>query len=233
MNRNQGSGVRGQAVLSLQNIFRTYQQGESRLEILKSLSLHVNAGEVVGLIGPSGCGKTTLLQIAGLLDAPDAGEVRIAGVDATKADDAARTALRLQHIGFVYQLHHLLPEFSALENILLPQMMAGVSRRIATTRAEALLEQMSLGNRAHHRPAELSGGECQRVAIARAMANKPALLLADEPTGNLDPETAEHVFATLLNAARSHGLAALIVTHNHDLAARMDRALHLKDGKII
>lgn len=214
-------------VLQLKNISKTYPSGEGKLDVLRGFNLEVKAGEIVALVGPSGCGKTTLLQIAGLLDSPDAGEVFINGEDATEANDAKRTALRLKHLGFVYQFHHLLPEFSALENVYLPQLIAGSRLQVAKDRAKELLESFGLGERIHHRPAQLSGGEQQRVAIARALANNPKLLLADEPTGNLDPENASKVFAQFIQYAKKTGLAVLFVTHNADLAAQADRKIEL------
>ena len=216
--------------LELKGVQRRFSQGGSVLEVLRGADLTVGAGEVVALVGPSGAGKSTLLHIAGLLERPDAGVVRVAGADCSKLDDERRTALRRLHLGFVYQSHHLLPEFSAEENIVVPQMIAGVARRDAAMRAKELLGAMGLAARADHRPGQLSGGEQQRTAIARALANRPALLLADEPTGNLDPDTAEGVFAELMNLARSHGLAALIATHNPALASRMDRTVRLSHG---
>ena len=221
------------AVLTLENISRIYASGAQQVEVLRGVDLAIGRGEVVALVGPSGSGKTTLLQIAGLLDAPTSGRITINGQDASAAGDTLRTRLRLAHLGFVYQFHHLLPEFSALENVMLPQMVAGKTRAEAQARAEFLLAEIGLAARAQHRPAALSGGECQRVAICRAMANEPALLLADEPTGNLDPLTAEQVFQSLLLMSRQHGLAALIATHNHDLARRMDRAVTMKEGKLV
>lgn len=214
-------------VLKLKNISKTYPSGEGKLDVLRGFNLEVKAGEIVALVGPSGCGKTTLLQIAGLLDSPDAGEVFINGEDATKANDAKRTSLRLKYLGFVYQFHHLLPEFSALENVYLPQLIAGSRKQEAGSRAKELLESFGLGERIHHRPSQLSGGEQQRVAIARALANNPKLLLADEPTGNLDPENASKVFAQFIQYAKKTGLAVLFVTHNADLAAQADRQIKL------
>jgi lipoprotein-releasing system ATP-binding protein len=216
-----------EAVLELRCIARHYQQGGELLKVLSDFSLRVSAGEMVAVIGPSGCGKSTLLHVAGLLDTPSYGHVRIAGHDATSAGDALRTRLRREHIGFVYQFHHLLPEFSAEENIVLPQLIAGEDRRRAKERAAALLAEFGLSQRAAHRPAALSGGEQQRVAIARALANAPQLLLADEPTGNLDTQTGEQVFSLLQRQAKERGLAALIATHNPDLARRMDRVVRL------
>jgi lipoprotein-releasing system ATP-binding protein len=214
-------------VLQLKNITKSYPSGEGKLDVLRGFNLEVKAGEIVALVGPSGCGKTTLLQIAGLLDSADAGEVFINGEDATKANDAKRTALRLKYLGFVYQFHHLLPEFSALENVYLPQLVAGCRLQVAKDRAKELLENFGLGERIHHRPSQLSGGEQQRVAIARALANNPKLLLADEPTGNLDPENASKVFAQFIQYAKKTGLAVLFVTHNADLAAQADRQIKL------
>ena len=216
--------------LELNGIYRHYREGEARLDILTGASLVIYPGETVALIAPSGAGKSTLLHIAGLLERPDSGEVLIGGRATSKMGDEARTRLRRHAIGFIYQFHHLLPEFTALENAVIPQTIAGYSRRDATARAQELLDYLGLGARASHRPGELSGGEQQRVAIARAVANAPALLLADEPTGNLDPRTADHVFATLLALARGSGLAALIATHNLELAAQLDRRVTLRDG---
>ncbi|MEZ5752064.1 MAG: ABC transporter ATP-binding protein [Paracoccaceae bacterium] len=220
-----------ETVLLLDQIGKTYARG--KVEVLRRASLSVAAGEVVALVAPSGAGKSTLLHIAGLLDTPDTGRVEIAGIDMTRMGDRARTSARRAEIGFVYQFHHLLPEFSAVENIVLPQLANGVSRSRAQARAEELLAGVGLSARAQHRPAQLSGGEQQRVAFCRAMANAPRLLLADEPTGNLDPETSEQVFAVLMNLVRETGLAALIATHNLDLAARMDRVLRLDAGGIV
>ncbi len=217
-------------VLKLKHITRTYHQADKTLEVLRGVNLELKAGEVVALVGPSGSGKSTLLQIAGLLDNPTSGQVLLAGLDMSKAGDSERTFARLKHIGFVYQFHHLLPEFSALENITLPQMMQGVRESEANQQSEMLLATLGLSQRASHRPAKLSGGEQQRVAIARALAGQPALLLADEPTGNLDQHTAEEVFSLLMKLARERKLAALIATHNLDLARRMDRMVRLEDG---
>jgi lipoprotein-releasing system ATP-binding protein len=222
-----------QPVLQLENVERRFQQGESALCVLRGGNFGLFAGQSVALVAPSGAGKSTLLHIAGLLERPDGGEVYIDGVATTRLNDDARTALRRHAIGFVYQFHHLLPEFTALENIMLPQMIAGLSRGQARTRALELLNYLGLGARAKHRPTELSGGEQQRVAIARAVANGPGILLADEPTGNLDPKTAEHVFETLEALAKATGLAALVATHNEALAARMTRRITLKDGWMI
>ena len=218
--------------VTLQEVAKTYRQASAGLKVLKSVSLSVMPGEIVAVVGPSGAGKSTLLHIAGLLDRPSAGSVFFGGEDCTAIGDDRRTTIRRGGIGFVYQFHHLLPEFSALENIVLPQMIAGRSRREAALRAGELLEQTGLAQRATHRPARLSGGEQQRVAIGRALANRPRVLIADEPTGNLDPQTALSVFEVLLAAVRDHGVAALIATHNMDLAARMDRRLTLRDGTV-
>jgi len=221
-----------QAVLELRNIARHYREGEARLDILADVNLSIYPGETVALLAPSGAGKSTLLHVAGLLERQDGGEVLIQAAPTSRMSEAERTRLRRATIGFIYQFHHLLPEFSALENVALPQMINGLSKNDARLRAQQLLDYLRLGPRASHRPTELSGGEQQRVAIARAVANAPHLLLADEPTGNLDPRTAEHVFGTLLALARSTGLAALIATHNLELAKQMDRRVTLRDGRI-
>lgn len=218
--------------LSLQGVCKTYGAGRAAVEVLRGVDLTLQAGEIVALVAPSGAGKSTLLHIAGLLDSADSGEVLIGGRAMTRLADAERTAARRAEVGFVYQAHHLLPEFSAAENIILPQRAAGISLADAEKRAASLLELVGLAKRATHRPGELSGGEKQRVAIARALANRPRVLLADEPTGNLDVETSETVFALLLNLAREEGLAAFIATHNPDLAARMDRVARLESGKL-
>ncbi len=216
--------------LRLDSIHRRFRQGREELHVLKGADLTVASGEMVALVGPSGSGKSTLLHVAGLLERPDGGEVYIAGEACGRLSDDRRTRLRREHLGFVYQYHHLLPEFSALENVVLPQMIAGTGRRQAADRAALLLARMGLEKRARHRPGQLSGGEQQRVAMARALANDPRLLLADEPTGNLDPHTAEAVFEQLLRLVREQGLAALVATHNPDLAARMDRSVRLAEG---
>ncbi len=218
--------------LSLRDIKRVFVQGDRRLEVLRGISLDLRPGEIVALVGQSGSGKSTLLHIAGLLERPDGGEVVVDGRQAGSLGDGERTVLRRRFLGFVYQYHHLLPEFSALENVMLPQMLNGLGRAEARLRALALLEMVQLGGRADHRPGRLSGGEQQRVAIARAVANAPRVLLADEPTGNLDSETAEIVFRQLLTLVRETGMAALIATHNHELAARMDRTVSLRDGQL-
>ncbi len=221
------------AALHLDSLERTFTQGERTLHVLRGASASLNAGEVVALVGPSGAGKSSLLHMAGLLERPDAGTVHVAGRDTGTMGDGERTAVRRAQIGFVYQFHCLLPEFSAEENVVLPQMILGRSEKDASARAMELLSHLGLAARAHHRPAELSGGEQQRVAIARALANAPSVLLADEPTGNLDPDTAERVFDELVGLARSSGLAALIATHNLELARRMDRILRLDHGLLI
>jgi lipoprotein-releasing system ATP-binding protein len=220
-------------VLRLDAITRRYKEGEGQLEVFSELNLNLRAGEIVALVGPSGSGKSSLLHIAGLLEAPTSGEITIEGVATSKLDDGARTRIRRDTIGFVYQAHHLLPEFDAAENVILPQMIAGQSRAAATREAERLLGTLGLAQRLTHRPSQLSGGEQQRVAIARALANRPRILLADEPTGNLDPRTSGGVFDALIQIARAEGLAALVATHNFELAARMDRALLLHQGKLI
>lgn len=220
-------------VLQLKGVSRTFYQGENKLEVLKGVDLDVKPGEIVALVGPSGAGKSTLLHITGLLESPDAGDVIIAGENAVGLSDRERTRLRRHHLGFVYQYHHLLPEFSAMENIAIPQIIADTKKAVANDRAMELLKCLGLEDRATHRPARLSGGEQQRVAIARALANVPGLLLADEPTGNLDPETAEGVFSILMQLARSINLAAVIATHNPDLAKRMDRIVKLEDGHLV
>ena len=216
--------------LALTGIKRTFVQGDRRLEVLRGVSLELRAGEIVALVGQSGSGKSTMLHIAGLLERPDGGDVVVDGKGAGGLGDQQRTILRRKFLGFVYQYHHLLPEFSALENVMLPQMLNGLSRSEARRRAADLLAMVQLKDRADHRPGRLSGGEQQRVAIARPVANAPRVLLADEPTGNLDATTADTVFRQLLTLVRETGMAALIATHNPDLAARMDRTVHLKDG---
>ena len=218
------------AALALDGIERTFQQAGNDLYVLRGASVSIRRGETVALVGPSGAGKSTLLHIAGLLERPDGGDVIVGGTSCRRLGDDARTALRRTAIGFVYQFHHLLPEFSALENIVVPQMIAAASKSAARDRARDLLGMVGLADRATHRPAKLSGGEQQRVAIARALANSPDVLIADEPTGNLDQETAERVFALLMQLTRDTGVAALVATHNPDLAARMDRKVTLRNG---
>ncbi len=220
-------------VLSLEAISKTYNAGKpNEVQVLDQASLLLKRGEVVALVAPSGAGKSTLLHIAGLLDTPDTGVVRIDGKDMTRLGDHARTAARRRQVGFVYQFHHLLPEFSALENVVLPQLANGIAARMAETRARDLLQRVGVDNRADHRPAALSGGEQQRVAFCRALANAPSLLLADEPTGNLDPVTSDQVFAALMALVRDTGLSALIATHNLELARRMDRMVKLDEGQV-
>ncbi len=221
-------------VLTLTRIDKTYNAGKTNaLQVLNGANLTVATGEVVALVAPSGAGKSTLLHIAGLLDSADAGQVSINGQDMTKLNDRKRTATRRSDVGFIYQFHHLLPEFTALENIVLPQLANGVSQSAAETRAMGLLGTVGVADRAQNRPAALSGGEQQRVAYCRALANEPALLLADEPTGNLDPATSDRVFAALMTLVRDSGLSALIATHNLELAARMDRVVRLEGGKLV
>jgi len=219
--------------LMLRGIRRIYRTEAGELPVLRGVDLTLRSGEIVALVAPSGAGKSTLLHLAGLLDRPDGGSVYVEGRDAGSLPDAARTAIRRNTIGFVYQFHHLLAEFTALENIVLPQIIASRPRRVAVERARALLSSFGLEPRAGHLPGKLSGGEQQRVAIARAMANQPKVLLADEPTGNLDVHTADVVFEELLSMVRRQGLAALIATHNPDLSARMDRTIVLRDGKAV
>ncbi|MCK4944935.1 MAG: ABC transporter ATP-binding protein [Alphaproteobacteria bacterium] len=219
-------------VLQLSDITREFKQGGKTLEILRGINLSISRGEIVALLGPSGCGKTTLLQIAGLLEKPTSGSIIINGKKVKGAGDGLLTQLRRTQIGFVYQFHHLLSDFTALENLLLPQYIAGISKAEAQSRGLKLMESVGLEKRATHYPSEMSGGEQQRVAIARALVNRPALLLADEPTGNLDPQTAEEVFQVMLQTIRSLKIGALVVTHNEELANRMDRILRLNDGMV-
>ncbi|MET3527591.1 ABC transporter ATP-binding protein [Phenylobacterium koreense] len=219
-------------VLTIRGLRRTYKSGDKVLTVLNGVDLDVRPGEIVGLIGPSGSGKSSLLHAAGLLEHPDAGQIIVEGRDCSDLSDRQRTRVRLATIGFVYQAHHLLAEFTALDNVALPQMIAGRSRKAARARALDLLSNLGLRERVDHQPAQMSGGEQQRVAIARALANKPRLLLADEPTGNLDPHTSTAVFDSLYALARSEGVAALVATHNLELAKHMDRVLALKDGHL-
>ena len=219
--------------LALKNINKTFRQGNEVLEVLKNVNLEIKPKEIVALIGPSGSGKSTLLQIAGLLENPTDGEVWINGENCTGNSDNIRTLLRRDYLGFVYQYHNLLPDFNAVENVIIPQLIAGIKYKEAQEKAMWLLQRLGLAEREEHRPAELSGGEQQRVAIARALANTPKLLLADEPTGNLDPNTSDNVFLTLLEVVKETGLSALIATHNIDLAHKMDRVVSLKDGSLI
>ena len=219
--------------LELCNVDRSYSEGAGRLDIFKRLNLKVYSGEIVALVGQSGSGKSSLLHIAGLLEEPTAGDVLISGQNCTALDDTARTRIRRIGIGFIYQFHHLLPEFSALENVVMPQLIAGVAKRNAASRARELLSRLGLGSRLEHRPSELSGGEQQRVAIARAIANRPLLLLADEPTGNLDPDTSHRVHEEFLRLIHDEGLGALIATHNIELAQRMSRIVSLSRGILV
>ena len=219
--------------LRLENVRRVYQTGAGELEVFRDINLTLREGELVALVGPSGAGKSSLLHMAGLLEAPSSGEVHVKGVAASLLPDAERTRIRRDTIGFVYQAHHLLPEFSALENVVMPMRIAGKPRAASDSDARHILGHLGLGERLTHRPAQLSGGEQQRVAIARALANRPRILLADEPTGNLDTRTSGGVFEALIDLVRSEGLAALVATHNLELAARMDRILMLQDGELI
>ena len=221
------------SILQLDCISHSFQQGDKKLDVLRGVDLSIESGEIVGLLGPSGSGKSTLLHIAGLLEKPHAGEVFLNGQACSEINDNARTALRLSHLGFVYQFHHLLPEFTALENIILPQMLAGKDRKIARNTAFELLSNVELVERAAHMPSELSGGEQQRVAIVRALSNSPKILLADEPTGNLDEETALKIFGVFKDTVKNSGAAALIATHNIELATKMDRTVKLQDGKLV
>jgi len=219
--------------LELKDISKHFYQGSERLEVLKGLNLEIKQKEIVALVGPSGSGKSTLLQIAGLLEKASDGQVFLSGVDCSKASDTFRTAMRRDYLGFVYQYHNLLSDFTALENVILPQLIAGKGKKEAEDKAVWLLERLGLKERLTHRPAELSGGEQQRVAIARALSNTPKLLLADEPTGNLDPNTSDNVFLELLSIVKETGLSALIATHNMDLAAKMDREVTLQNGILV
>jgi lipoprotein-releasing system ATP-binding protein len=219
--------------LELKDVSRSYPEAGGQLDVFKNVSLTIAAGEIVALVGPSGAGKSSLLHIAGLLEKATAGEVRIAGQNCTDLDDSARTSIRRIGIGFIYQFHHLLAEFDALENVMIPQLIANVERKQARARAKDLLVRLGLAQRLDHRPGELSGGEQQRVAIARALANKPLLLLADEPTGNLDPKTAEQVHAEFLRLILEEGLGALVATHNLELARQMSRVLKLEHGHLL
>jgi lipoprotein-releasing system ATP-binding protein len=220
-------------LMKLDGLELTYEQGLRRIEVLKGTCAEFYTGEAIALVGPSGSGKSTLLHIIGLLDRPQGGQVILEGNDCVKLGDRERTLLRRSTIGFVYQFHQLLPEFTAIENVVIPQLILGRSKKDATVRAQKLLTSLGLEDRGIHRPAELSGGEQQRVAIARAVANQPKILLADEPTGNLDPETADRVFEQLLGLVRNTGLCAIMATHNMEIAERMDRILRLEDGKLI
>ena len=226
------SSILASPALELRGVRRIFKQAATELVVLNGIDLVLRPGEIVALVGPSGAGKSTMLHVAGLLERPDGGAVLIGGEDCGRLNDERRTLLRRSEIGFIYQFHHLLPEFSALENVMLPQMIAAVPRRLARDKAGGLLERVGLAPRAGHRPALLSGGEQQRVAIARALANDPKILLGDEPTGNLDHTTGESVLQTLLDLVRGTGLAALIATHNLDLARRLDRVVALEDGRL-
>ncbi|MBI1401824.1 MAG: ATP-binding cassette domain-containing protein [Porphyrobacter sp.] len=220
----------GTATVSLKGLKRSFQQGDTRIEVLRGVDLDIMPGEIVALLGPSGSGKSTLLQAVGLLEGGFEGQIAIAGQQAESLPADARTRLRREHLGFVYQFHHLLPDFDARENVVMPQMIRGVSRPQAEERAESLLASLGLGERLTHRPSQLSGGEQQRVAVARALANRPTLVLADEPTGNLDEHTSDAVLAQFLELVRGEGSAALVATHNERLASRMDRVVRLKEG---
>ncbi len=220
------------SIIKLEKVSKVYTQGRESLSVLKDSSFEIKAGEIVALVGPSGSGKSTLLHIAGLLDSPTSGQVFMNDRDITACNDKQRTEIRRHMMGFVYQFHYLQPEFSALENVIIPQMIAGVSSKAAKEKSLSLLNDMGLQDRAEHRPARLSGGEQQRVAIARALANDPRLLMADEPTGNLDPQTANGVFEILMTRVRGQNIGALIATHNMDLARRMDRVLTIRDGVV-
>lgn len=233
MSESMASQSPSQALLELRDVRRGYHQGESRLDVLNSASLAVRAGEMKALVGPSGSGKSTLLNIAGLLEQPDSGTVFIDGIDSAGLRSGKRTLLRRQHIGFVFQFHRLLPEFSALENVMIPQMLTGLDKFEARDRATQLLAMVGLQDRVDHRPGLLSGGEQQRVAIARAVANAPRVLLADEPTGNLDPDTAKDVFGHLAAITRATQTAALVVTHNQQLALNMDSILTIENGHVV
>ena len=219
-------------VLQTRNLRRSFAQGDVTIEVLRGVNLAIMAGEIVALLGPSGSGKSTLLQAVGLLEGGFDGEIRLAGREAAKLDDAGRTELRREALGFVYQFHHLLPDFDAVENVMMPQLVRGIEPADARTRSATLLTTLGLGNRLEHRPAKLSGGEQQRVAVARALANRPPLVLADEPTGNLDEATSDKVFAEFLSLVRGEGSAALVATHNERLAAKMDRVVRLHEGRL-
>lgn len=221
------------AILRLEGLTRTFKQGERQITVLNGASAAIYPGEAVALVGPSGAGKSTLLHIAGLLETPTGGSVVMGGRDCSKLGDDERTRIRRADVGFIYQFHQLLPEFSAIENVMLPQMILGIPRKAAVARATELLSKLGLDHRLEHRPAQLSGGEQQRTAICRALANRPKLILADEPTGNLDPKTSELVFQELIGLFKSEGVAALIATHNLELAARMDRVLRMENGQLV
>jgi len=220
-------------VVRLTNLARNFEQGGETIEVLRGVDLVIEPGEIVGLLGPSGSGKSTMLQAVGLLEGGFSGKIELAGVDASTADATERTSLRREHLGFVYQFHHLLPDFSAEENVILPQLLLGTKRADASERARDLLASLGLGHRLTHRPSQLSGGEQQRVAVARALANRPRMVLADEPTGNLDENTSDRVFAQFVELVRGQGSAALVATHNERLAARMDRIVRLQEGRLV
>jgi lipoprotein-releasing system ATP-binding protein len=219
-------------VLKLNNIYKSFSQGSQKTEVLKGVNLEIKKSEFVALVGPSGSGKTTLLQIAGLLDSPTSGEILINNISASKADDKTRTEIRKNNVGFVYQFHHLLPEFSALENVAMPLLIQGKNKKEAFDFAKKILDEVELGNRLNHNPAELSGGQQQRVALARAIVTRPLLVLADEPTGNLDSELSEKIFSLLQKLTRSYEISCLVVTHNLELAKKTDRRISIRDGKI-
>lgn len=221
-----------QSTLVLKDVAKSFKQGHQKLDVLQNVNLEISRGEIIALVGPSGSGKSTMLQIAGLLDRPSKGEILLDNQKCSKLNDSDRTALRREYLGFVYQYHNLLPDFDALENVVLPQLIKGTKLSTAKDKAKWLLSRLGLEKRVKHRPSELSGGEQQRVAIARALANTPKLLLADEPTGNLDPKTSDHVFSELLAIVKETGLSALIATHNFELAGKMDRKVSLKDGTL-
>ncbi len=222
-----------QTVLKLLNIEKNFFQADQKIEVLKGINLEIKKGELVALIGPSGSGKTTLLQIAGLLDSATSGQILIGGIDSSKANDKTRTEIRKNHVGFVYQFHHLLPEFSALENVALPLLIQEKSRKEAFEIAEKILAEVGLSNRLNHKPSELSGGQQQRVALARAVVTKPSLILADEPTGNLDSEFAGKIFELLQNLVKTYQIGCLVVTHNMELAKKADRVVSIKDGVVL
>jgi len=220
-------------IISLENISKTFKQGDEQLTILENASLHINSGEMISLVGPSGCGKSTILHIAGLLDKFDSGKIIINGNDVSNMSDKKRTKIRQNDIGFIYQFHHLLPEFTALENIAIPKIIAGNKIKKAKAEAMLLLEKMKLADRANHKPSELSGGEQQRIAIARALANEPSLILADEPTGNLDPENSDYVFNTLISLVKDSNISMLMVTHNMELGKKSDNIITIENKKIV
>ncbi|GAA5057268.1 ABC transporter ATP-binding protein [Erythrobacter westpacificensis] len=219
-------------VIALRNLTRSFEQGGVRIDVLRGANLEIAPGEIVALLGPSGSGKSTLLQAVGLLEGGFSGQIQLAGTEASDLDAAGRTTLRREHLGFVYQFHHLLPDFNARENVVLPQLLLGTKRKDAEARADELLTALGLEHRLDHRPSQLSGGEQQRVAVARALANRPKLVLADEPTGNLDEKTSDRVLSEFLELVREQGSSALVATHNERLAARMDRVVRLHEGRI-